>query len=81
MRGIPQDLLAEDDLAVDHGGGFAVAGAQVEADPAAAQVAADGDGAVERAGEGRPRSLDQLERPVVRRSAIAASKRPVAAEE
>jgi len=38
-RRIPPDLLAEDDLAVDHGRGLAVAGAQVEADPAALEMA------------------------------------------
>ena len=36
----PRHLVAEDDFAVDHGGALAVAGAEVEADAAALQMAA-----------------------------------------
>src|ERR1017187_2675010 len=39
--GVPGDLVAEDDLAIDDGGALAVAGAQVEADAAAIQVASE----------------------------------------
>ncbi len=51
-RRIPGNLIAEDDLAIDDGGAFAVAGAQVEADAAAFQVAAQRRGgfALVRAG-------------------------------
>ena len=38
--GVPGHLVAEDHLAIDDGGALAVAGAQVEADAAAIQVAA-----------------------------------------
>ena len=40
-RGVPRHFVAEDDLAIDHGGAFAVAGAEVEADAAALQMAAE----------------------------------------
>ena len=36
---VPGDLLGEHDLAVDEGGGLAVAAAEVEADAAAVEVA------------------------------------------
>ena len=42
--GVPGDLVAEDDFAIDDGGALAVAGAQVEADAAAIQVTAEGSG-------------------------------------
>ena len=41
---VPDHLLAEDGFAVDHGAGLAVAGAQVEADAAAVQVAPERHG-------------------------------------
>ena len=47
---LPDDLLAEDRLAVDHRGDLAVGGAQVEADAAAVQVAAQRLAALARRG-------------------------------
>ena len=40
---IPFDLLGENNFSVDHGGGFAITSAQVKADPAAIQMAAQFD--------------------------------------
>ena len=40
--GVPCDFFGEDHFAVDHGSGFAVGTAQVEPDPAAVQVSAQG---------------------------------------
>src|ERR1019366_7387233 len=42
--GVPGHLVAENDFAFDDGGALAVAGAQVEADAAAIQVASEGGG-------------------------------------
>ena len=41
---IPGDFLAEDHVAVDHSGGFAVGSAEIETDPAAIEMAAEGHG-------------------------------------
>ena len=59
---VPEDLLAEHDLAVDHGGGLAVAGTEVEADPAAVEVAAQRDGGLALGRELGLGDADDLER-------------------
>ena len=51
-RGVPGDLVAEDHLAVDDRGALAVAGAEVEADAAAFQMAAEGRGGFALLGAG-----------------------------
>ena len=48
--GVPDGFVAEDDGAVDDGGDFAVAAAEVEADAAAVEVASEGAGGGARGG-------------------------------
>ena len=62
VRRVPQDLLAEHHLAVDHGGGLAIARTEVEADPAAIEMAAQGDGGLALGRELGLRDTDDLER-------------------
>ena len=62
LHRVPEDLLAEHDLAVDHGGGLAVAGAEIEADPAAVEVAAQRDRGLALGRELGLRDADDLER-------------------
>jgi hypothetical protein len=50
-RRVPGDLLAEDDLAVDHGCRLAIARTQVEADPAPVEMAPQGHGGLARGRE------------------------------
>ena len=50
--GSPRDFVAEDHFAIDHGGALAVAGAEIEADPAAIQMAAERSGGLALGGAG-----------------------------
>src|SRR6185436_8094774 len=65
LAGAPRHLIAEDDLAVDHRGALTIAGAEIEADPAAFEMAAERGGGFPLVGAGVIRGGDNLHRMAV----------------